>query len=194
MNSEKQLLSTLKKLLKQTQPQDYLSFRSTNLKYIENPLNALGSALAGGRFNPKKLEALYTSLEIETMIAEMQHYAHTDPRLAGRFRPSSILTLESTNIRALDLTSTTVQAALGTNTQELSGNFIRMQNRGLESPTQALGRMNIEHQLFAAFIAESARADNGKNLIIFPSVATQHNCTLTLFDPENVLPTIQILS
>ncbi len=193
MNTAKQLVKVLKKLLAQTTPKDYRSFRSTNLKYVDNPLSALGSAIVGGRFNPKKLEALYTSLEIETMIAEMQHYAHTDPRLAGRFRPSSILTLESSGLRALDMSNNHVQAALGTNAQELSGNFIRMQNRGLESPTQILGRVNIEQHFFDAFIVESARHENGKNLVIFPSIAEQHNCTLTLFDPENVLPTIQIL-
>lgn len=193
MNAQKQLVKELRKLLQETPSRDYRSFRSTNLRYVNDPISALGSAIVGGRFNPKKLEALYTSLEIETMIAEMQHYAHTDPRLAGRFRPSSILTLESSNIRALDLTNTDIQTLLGTNPQELSGHFIRMQNRGFESPTQLLGRLNIEHGFFDAFIAESARADNGKNLIVFPSVASQHNCTITLFDPENVLPTIRIL-
>jgi RES domain-containing protein len=193
MNPEKQLVKVLKKILAQTTPQNYRSFRSTNLKYVTDPLSALGSALAGGRFNPKGFEALYTSLEIETMIAEMQHYANTDPRLAGRFRPSSILTLEATGLRVLDLSNSEAQSALGTNTQELSGNFIRMQNRGLESPTQTLGRINMEHQLFDAVIAESARQDNGKNLVIFSDVADLHNCTVTVFDPENVLPTIQIL-
>jgi RES domain-containing protein len=193
MNSDKQLLRILKKLLTQTVPQNYRSFRSTNLKYVTNPLSALGSALAGGRFNPKGFEALYTSLAIETMIAEMQHYANTDPRLAGRFRPSSILTLEATGLQVLDLSNIETQNALGTNTQELSGNFIRMQNRGLESPTQTLGSINIEHQLFDAVIAESARQDNGKNLVIFSDIADFHGCIVTVFDPENVLPTIQIL-
>ncbi len=193
MNAQKQLVKELHKLLQKTVARDYCSFRSTNLRYVNNPISALGSAIVGGRFNPKKLEALYTSLEIETMIAEMQHYAHTDPRLAGRFRPSSILTLESTNIRALDLTNAVIQTLLGTNPQELSGSFIRMQNRGFEAPTQLLGRINIEQCFFDAIIAESARTDNGKNLVIFPDVASQHGCTITLFDPENILPTIQIL-
>ena len=193
MNPDKQLVSVLKKLLARAIPQNYRSFRSTNLKYVVDPLSALGSALAGGRFNPKGFEALYTSLEIETMIAEMQHYANTDPRLAGRFRPSSILTLEATGLRILDLSNIEIQALLGTNTQELSGNFIRMQNRGLESPTQTLGRINIEHLFFDALITESARQENGKNLVIFPDVADLHKCTVTVFDPENVLPTIQIL-
>jgi hypothetical protein len=123
---------------------------------VDNPLSALGSSIVGGRFNPKGLEALYTSLELETMIAEMQHYANTDPRLAGRFRPSSILTLASKNLCTLDLRDTVVQTALGTNLQELSGSFIRMQNQGLESPTQILGRVNIENMLFDAFIFPSA--------------------------------------
>lgn len=193
MNLEKQLIRNLKSLLVKTVPQNYHSFRSTNLKYLNNPLSALGSAIVGGRFNPKGFEALYTSLEIETMIAEMQHYAQTDPRLAGRFRPSSILTLQSSDLRTLDLSSLDTQVLLGTNTQELGGNFIRMQNRGLESPTQTLGRVNIEHGFFDAFIVESARTDNGKNLVIFPSVAQKNNCIVNLFDPENVLPTLQIL-
>lgn len=193
MNPDKQLVRVLKKLLAQTTPQNARSFRSTNLKYVVDPLSALGSALAGGRFNPKGFEALYTSLEIETMIAEMQHYANTDPRLAGRFRPLSILTLEATGLRVLDLSDTEIQAVLGTNTQELSGSFIRMQNRGLESPTQTLGRINIEHRLFDAVIAESARQDHGTNLVIFSDVANFHHCNVTVFDPENVLPTIQIL-
>jgi RES domain-containing protein len=193
MNKDRQLQTALKKLAAQTRPHDFRSFRSTNLKYINAPLSALGSALVGGRFNPKGFEALYTSLEIETMIAEMQHYAHTDPRLAGRFRPASILTLESGGIKALDLTDAAIQSALGTNPQELSGNFVRIQNQGLESPTQRLGRINVAHGFFDAFIIESARRDNGKNLVIFPSVAAQHKCMVMLFDPENVLPTIQIL-
>ncbi len=184
MNPDKQLVKVLKKMLARTTPQNYRSFRSTNLKYVTNPLSALGSALAGGRFNPKGFEALYTSLEIETMIAEMQHYANTDPRLAGRFRPSSILTLEATGLKVLDLSNSEIQSALGTNTQELSGNFIRIQNRGLESPTQTLGRVNIEHLLFDAVIAESARQDNGKNLVIFTDVADFHACTVMVFDPE----------
>ncbi len=62
MNPDKQLVSVLKKLLARAIPQNYRSFRSTNLKYVVDPLSALGSALAGGRFNPKGFEALYTSL------------------------------------------------------------------------------------------------------------------------------------
>jgi hypothetical protein len=55
--------------------------------------------------------------------------------------PWVLITVEGILLRVLDITVPEVQAAVGTNPQELTGAWRHVQAVGREAPTQTLGRL-----------------------------------------------------
>ena len=56
-------------------------YRALNPTYAHEPFSGRGAALYGGRFNPKGLPALYTSLTIMTAIREANQVGSLQPTM-----------------------------------------------------------------------------------------------------------------
>jgi len=54
-------------------------FRALNPIYAREPLSGRGAELYGGRFNPKGMPALYTSLSVRTALREANQVGHLQP-------------------------------------------------------------------------------------------------------------------
>lgn len=54
-------------------------YRTLNPIYAREPLSGRGAELYGGRFNPKGLPALYTSLSVMTALPEANQVGNLQP-------------------------------------------------------------------------------------------------------------------
>ena len=68
----------------------------------------------------------------------------------------------------LDLANWNVQQALGTNLQELTGNWRLINAQNKLAPTQILGEAAYNLQSIEALKVPSARDPNTYNLVVFP--------------------------
>jgi RES domain-containing protein len=62
-------------------------YRALNPLYAREPLSGLGAELYGGRFNPKGMQALYTSLTIMTALREANQ--------AGSLQPTTLVSYDA---------------------------------------------------------------------------------------------------
>ncbi|OWK23368.1 RES domain-containing protein (plasmid) [Rhizobium sp. CC1099] len=56
-------------------------YRALNPIYARQPLSGRGAELYGGRFNPKRMPALYTSLSVMTALREANQVGNLQPTL-----------------------------------------------------------------------------------------------------------------
>ncbi len=61
-------------------------FRALNPVHAREPLSGRGAELYGGRFNPKGMPALYTSLSILTALREANQVGHLQPTTLVSYR------------------------------------------------------------------------------------------------------------
>jgi len=136
------------------------------------PLWGMGSRIYGARFTPKgAFETIYLAEDPITALAEVALVIQ-DPRLA----PSTYLTppwvqiaVEGVLVSVLDLTQPEVQAELGTNRQELTGEWFGTQTQGMEPPTQMLGRVCHETARFDGIRSHSSKnPPYGVCVAVFP--------------------------
>lgn len=111
-------------------------FRALNPVHAREPLSGRGAELYGGRFNPKGMPALYTSLSILTALREANQVGHLPPTtlvsyqadIQGVFDSRDAAALKRENVDSGDLADPTWRD--------------QMRERG-EAPTQALARRLI---------------------------------------------------
>lgn len=166
-------------------PGQGVSSRIISIRYQENPLSAIGSYRVGGRYNLKdQFEALYTCDTIMTCLKELNYLVQTASGLHVDIIPPTINLSIRYNLAAiLDLMNTDNQSALGTNLQELTGNWQCLQKRGQVSPTQSLGLALYNFQAIEAFKVPSARDPDAYNLVIFPD-RLSGSSFLEIYDPS----------
>lgn len=149
---------------------DDVIVRSVGMKYAgkNNFYSGAGAAKVGGRWNPKGLEAIYASLDVETATLE----AYQD--FIYRGFPMTAITPRVTAAakvalsKVLDLTDSKILKALGfTQKTLIQEDWRALQKAGEESWTQAIGRGSGIAK-FEALIVASARNRDGKNIVIFP--------------------------
>jgi len=75
--------------------------------------------------------------------------------------PWVLITVEGILLRVLDLTDPGIQAAVGTNLQELTGAWRHIQAAGQEAPTQTLGRLCHHSGRFEAIRYPSSKSFGG---------------------------------
>lgn len=149
--------------------------------YIDSLASTLGSLKKDGRFTRKDtFRALYTSHYKDIALKELTSGSLFDEAFLGAAEGSEIsFSIQVNAKRILDLTVEDIQNLLGTNLQELTGNWEYMNTKGKESPTQILGRVVYYSKLFDALRYPSKHAPNKSNLLIFPDridhYLTAHN-------------------
>ena len=149
-------------------------YRLVPYKYRTSLLSTIGARTAGGRYNPPgEFGVLYTCDSPLTANLEVAAL-FVDPagQLVGAARdPDLMLTLTCELCRVLDLRVPTVQAALGTNQDEIVS-LIHSRHilnaYGQLTPTQILGKACYITGKVSALIAPSAANTKGFCLDIFP--------------------------
>jgi len=162
----------LSRLIKDSlfQPFKGTIYRVTTLKY-RDPRTILfgeGSFRNGGRWNAiESFRAVYGSTEDVVAVAESRANAEY-ANLPYPFRETRLVVAVDVDLaRVIDLTSAATLSALGIKENELWEDWRKIQEQGVESFTQALGRA-----IFAAkgegLLALSARVAKGTNIAYFP--------------------------
>jgi len=158
-----------------------LLYRAINPLYAREPLSGRGAELYGGRFNPKGMPALYTSLSILAALREANQ--------AGHLQPTTLVSYEADIDGIFDSRDRDALQQEGIEADALADDGWRIAARnGKDAPTQALAR-RLKSQghnglLVRSFAKGSAAED--LNLVLWNwgnSVPTR----LEVIDDENRL-------
>jgi hypothetical protein len=137
------------------------------------PLWPGGPATNGARFTPRgTFDSLYLSSDPVTALQEVNAVFETfgTPLLY----PWTVFGVNGVLTDVLDLTDPATQRQLGTNLQELTGNFavmqdIHLEGRGELPPTQLLGKAAFECMALLGMKYPSAKnPQGGINYVLFP--------------------------
>ncbi len=149
---------------------DDVIVRNVGAKYANKNsfYSGVGAAAVGGRWNPKGLEAIYASLDVETATLEAYqdfiYRGFSMTAITPRVTAAAKVELSKT----LDLTDSKIRKKLGFDQKTLiQEDWRALQRVGEESWTQAIGRGSCIAK-FEALIVASARKIDGKNIVIFP--------------------------
>ncbi len=130
-------------------------------------LTGEGSRMHGGRWNPpSSFATVYAAFSDATALAEAKAnhlYYRLDPADA---LPRTIVAVDVRLAAVLDLTDGMVRKTLGVSATRMRGDDWRKLNRrGAESLTQAIGRAGYESGLEALVVPA---CDGGRNIVWFP--------------------------
>lgn len=137
-------------------------YRAINPKYATDPLSGEGARLYGGRFNPKGMAALYTSLTPETAIKEANQI--------GSFQPVTLVCYEAEIDAVLDGRDPRALSSVGVGAADLADPTWRnrMKKSG-EAPTQALARRLVAAGYSGLLVPSFAprATDDDVNLVLW---------------------------
>lgn len=156
-------------------------YRALNPVYAREPLSGRGAAIYGGRFNPKGVETLYTSLSVMTALREANQVGNLQPTTLVSYSADIDNLFDSRNVEAL--------ASNGMKAADLASNNWRdeMRNNG-EAKTQAFARRLINEGycglLIRSFAVGAGMED--MNLVLW-SWGKDKPCSLVLIDDEGRL-------
>jgi RES domain-containing protein len=156
-------------------------FRALNPIHAREPLSGRGAELHGGRFNPKGVPALYSSLTVMTALREANQ--------AGSFQPTTLVSYDAEIDGVFDSRHEAALQAQGCDTAALAdaGWRDQMQAHG-EARTQGFARKlmakGYRAMLVRSFAPGATEAD--LNLVLW---RWGHSALarLTLIDDENRL-------
>jgi len=156
-------------------------YRALNPVYAREPLSGRGAELYGGRFNPKGMPALYTSLSVLTALREANQ--------VGSLQPTTLVSYEADIERVFDTRDEAALEALGMDAETIAAASWRDEMKASgEARTQNLARRLVSdgyHGLLVRSFAPAARNDD-LNLVLWRwSDITP--CRLTLIDDEGRL-------
>lgn len=108
-----------------------LLYRALNPIYARDPLSGEGAQRHGGRFNPKGMSALYTSLSVITALREANQI--------GTLQPTTLVAYKADIEPIFDTTDAAELSAQGVTEADLAADDwrLRMLETG-KAPTQAL--------------------------------------------------------
>lgn len=109
-------------------------YRAHHPRWAWAPDSGAGAALHGGRFNPRGMAALYTSLRLETAWLEAQQGS------AFKAQPMTICAYRVDCADILDLTDPAARAACGIAPADLACAWEDMADRSLKPPSWAIAR------------------------------------------------------
>jgi RES domain-containing protein len=166
-------------------------YRSSSSEYSnrDDLITGAGAKKTGGRWNPMgSFHTIYASLDFETAAAEALAYNR-------RFRipdhlamPRVFAALEAQLARVLDLRRGPVRSALKLSVDRLTAEeWWKLQKRGKEAITQAIGRL-AWHAKWQALIVPSAARPAGVNLIVFPANLEPPESWLKIHKPDDLPP------
>jgi RES domain-containing protein len=156
-------------------------YRALNPIYARDPLSGRGAELYGGRFNPKGMPALYTSLSIMTALREANQ--------VGNLQPTTLVSYDADIERVFDSRDDAALQAEGVDAVAIADMTWRDQMKATkEARTQAFARRLAAagyHGLLVRSFAAGADS-NDLNLVLW-KWSNAAPCRLTLIDDENRL-------
>ncbi|MCK4765709.1 MAG: RES family NAD+ phosphorylase [Candidatus Aminicenantes bacterium] len=157
-------------------------YRMMGIKYLKNPLSALGSKFTGGRYNYiGEFEVLYLAPNSQTALQE------TITNINFRFPPKSLVTIDVDVRHILNLRSKKVINFLGININNLFNPWRKIQDVDqLKAYTQNLGRAVYDSQIFEGIQYPSAKVKGKYNLAIFPA-RLRKKSSIKVYDPDKIL-------
>lgn len=150
------------------------------------PLWGGSSRLVGARFTPKgSFDSLYLASDPLTAFVEISAVillpGGPKPVLAP---PGVVVSIDGVVTRVLDLTDAATLVLLGTNEQEVSGNWVKLAN----PPTHALAQAAYDLGTIAGIHYPSAKNPAGTNLVVFPDrLVAAPSDFLEVHDPDGHL-------
>ncbi|MFB9910093.1 RES family NAD+ phosphorylase [Rhizobium paknamense] len=156
-------------------------YRALNPIYAHDPLSGRGAELYGGRFNPKGMPALYTSLTVMTALREANQI--------GSLQPTTLVSYEADIERVFDSRDETALRSQGFDSSGLADPTWRDQMKvSGEAKTQRLARQLIEARYQGLIVRSFAAGatDDDLNLVLWTWGASPP-CRLTLIDDEQRL-------
>jgi RES domain-containing protein len=156
-------------------------FRALNPLYAREPLSGRGAELHGGRFNPKGVPALYSSLTVLTALREANQ--------AGSLQPTTLVSYDAEVDGVFDTRDEATLAVEGIDAASLADNTWRDQMKAIgEARTQVFARGLIAKGYRAMLVrsfAPGATKDD-LNLVLW-QWSDSPPSRLTLIDDENRL-------
>ncbi|WP_027482281.1 RES family NAD+ phosphorylase [Deinococcus pimensis] len=143
--------------------------RSVAGRYLRSLASVRGSLKADNRYTRAgTCAALYTSHYPDLALLEVMQgstFNEAFPGATSAVHVTFNVRVDLTDV--LDLTHGDVQEALETNLQELTGEWKAMNARGLDAPTQRLGRIAFESRQVQAIRYPSRVQPHRANMLIF---------------------------
>lgn len=156
-------------------------YRALNPLYAREPLSGRGAALHGGRFNPRGVPALYTSLSVMTALREANQ--------VGNLQPTTLVSYDAEIDNISDSRDAAALAAEGMDAAALADTTWRDQmKKSGEAKTQVFARRLIGagyNGLFVRSFAAGSTAED-MNLVLW-RWADIPPARLVLIDDENRL-------
>ncbi len=137
-------------------------YRALNPIWARAPLSGEGAARFGGRFNPKGMPALYTSLLPETAMREANQI--------GAFQPITLVAYRATITQIFDSTDPIALSAMGMTPTDLADQGWRdIMLTGKTAPTQRFAQhlktMGHNGMLVPSYIPNAQASD--RNLVLW---------------------------
>jgi len=144
-------------------------YRTVAGRYLRSLASVRGSLKADNRYTRAgTCAALYTSHYPELALLEVMQGSAFHEAFPGAASPVHVtFTVRVDLTRVLDLTLDDVQDALGTNLQELTGEWKALNALGRDAPTQRLGCVAFESALVQAIRYPSKLQPNRANMLLF---------------------------
>ncbi len=156
-------------------------YRALNPVYAREPLSGRGAALYGGRFNPKGMPALYSSLSAMTALREANQ--------VGNLQPTTLVSYDAEIDGIFDCRDEQALKAEGMGAAALADGTWRDQMKAAgEARTQAFARRLIAGGYRAMLIRSFApgATEDDLNLVLW-TWGDAAPSRLTLIDDENRL-------
>ena len=156
-------------------------YRALNPLYAREPLSGRGAELYGGRFNPKGVPALYSSLTVMTALREANQ--------AGSLQPTTVVSYEAEIADVFDCRDEEALKAEGMDAAALADTTWRDQMKATgEARAQSFAR-RLMGKGFRALLVRSfapGATENDLNLVLW-DWGDSPPSRLTLIDDENRL-------
>jgi RES domain-containing protein len=156
-------------------------YRALNPVYARAPLSGRGAELYGGRFNPRGIPALYTSLSVMTALREANQ--------VGTLQPTTLVAYDADIAEVFDSRDGAALAAEGMNAAHLADASWRDQmQKGGEALTQAFARRLIAKGFCGLLVRSFAPGTDSDTLnLVLWAWGDATPSRLTLIDDENRL-------
>lgn len=167
MLPEKELREALKRIKLDTESAHV--HRCVSLDYLDSLASSKGSRIRDNRYSRAGiLSGLYVAYQGATAVAEVEQYIAATSLLPHRKNLNhTIITIRLDGEGILDLTDQDVVEELGTNYQELTGDWRLVNRLGSEAPTQRLGRLCYENENIQAIRYRSRIVTDSANVLVF---------------------------